>query len=562
MFEITLNGKTLYHPNATDCVVSNAVIHEALNDAGYMDITLPFSNPLYDEIEEHKSKIIVYKDSVAIWYGEVRDISVDFGKNKTLYIIGEAAYLNNSIQAQRLYKSTKYNVFASLINNHNAQVEPDKRFEVGIVGQNANKDLEIVTDWEYTLDAIRNHICEEEEYFRIRHINGVRYIDIMPLQYFGKRSDQVIQFGENLLDYTEDSSGENLATVCVPLGARLDEERIEGYDNYLTCENATGQNGRNYVELSNAVNRLGRITKVVKFEDVIDPNELVTLAINYLQSAQYNELTLQLTAVDLSILYADIDDYGLGDYIRAICLPMDMDNYFPVRERQTDLINIANNSIKVGAVGYKSLTTKQAESITDLEKLIPKKDSILDQAKKNATAMLNSAGTNGHVVFRTNEDGVIYEILIMDTTDINTASKVWRWNENGFGYANSRDDNGVLKFGLAMTMDGSIVADYITSGVLRAITVNGVTINGTTINGGTINGSAITSTSAKNGSVKISGGSLIINNTSDAYLKIQSASNPRHYVTFGAEHWTVAREDQGKYKEFDPWELVKDMPSA
>ena len=84
MFEITLNGKTLYYPTSADCNVSSAVIYEKLNDAGYMEITIPYSNPMYEEIEERKGTIIVYKDNVELWYGEVRDVAVDFSKNKSI----------------------------------------------------------------------------------------------------------------------------------------------------------------------------------------------------------------------------------------------------------------------------------------------------------------------------------------------------------------------------------------------------------------------------------------------------------------------------------------------
>src|SRR5574344_1456557 len=66
---------------------------------------------------------------------------------------------------------------------------------------------------------------------------------------------------------------------------------------------------------------------------------------------------------------------------------------------------------------------------------------------------------NSHVVVRKNE------ILIMDTDDINTAQKVWRFNVNGLGYSSTGYHG---EFGLAMTMDGSIVADYITAGTLAA----------------------------------------------------------------------------------------------
>ena len=57
------------------------------------------------------------------------------------------------------------------------------------------------------------------------------------------------------------------------------------------------------------------------------------------------------------------------------------------------------------------------------------------------------------------------EILIMDTPDINTAKKVWRWNSGGLGYSSNGYSG---PFALAMTNDGQIVANRITSGTLNA----------------------------------------------------------------------------------------------
>ena len=51
-------------------------------------------------------------------------------------------------------------------------------------------------------------------------------------------------------------------------------------------------------------------------------------------------------------------------------------------------------------------------------------------AKDQATSVIN-AGINGYVVANKNE------ILIMDTPDKNTATKVWRMNVNGIGYSNT-----------------------------------------------------------------------------------------------------------------------------
>lgn len=459
MFEITLNGKTLYHPNSAECNVSEAVIYESLNDAGYMNITIPFSNPVYDEIQERKGKITVYKDNVEMWYGEVRELTVDFSKNKHIYIVGEASYLNDSVQPQREIKGTRYQVLQELIEHHNSMVEVDRQFKVGTIGSDASVHITIVTDWEYTLDSIRDHLCRDEEYFRIRHIGNERYIDVMPLESYGKRSEQTILFGDNLLEYLERINGKDIATVCIPLGSTLDDEKIEGYENYITCEAAN--DGKNYVELPGAVNRLGRITKVVHFNVLSDPSALVTAAVNYLQNSQYAKLNLELSAVDLSILHSDIDNYNVGDYVRAICEPMGMDAWFPIREKETDLLNLANNSIQVGAKATQSFISQQIESIENLEKLMPNKNMILNTALKNASNLINANGTNGNVSIRVDDDGKPYEILIMNADNIEQSTQAWRWNLNGFGHGTKQagEPDFTWEANIAMTMDGEIVAE-------------------------------------------------------------------------------------------------------
>ncbi|EMF0045776.1 phage tail protein [Enterococcus hirae] len=80
----------------------------------------------------------------------------------------------------------------------------------------------------------------------------------------------------------------------------------------------------------------------------------------------------------------------------------------------------------------------------------------------NATAWI-TGNSGGHVVFRP-EKGPS-EILIMDTRDVASAKKVWRWNLNGLGYSN----NGINgPYGLAMTSNGEIVADFIKVGTINA----------------------------------------------------------------------------------------------
>ena len=54
----------------------------------------------------------------------------------------------------------------------------------------------------------------------------------------------------------------------------------------------------------------------------------------------------------------------------------------------------------------------------------------------NATSQILS-GDGGYVVLHTNSDNRVYEILIMDTANIDTAVNVWRWNVNGLGHSST-----------------------------------------------------------------------------------------------------------------------------
>ena len=90
--------------------------------------------------------------------------------------------------------------------------------------------------------------------------------------------------------------------------------------------------------------------------------------------------------------------------------------------------------------------------------------SMLQQAVDIATNWITGEN-GGYVAFRKNLDGQPYEILITDTPDITTATKVWRWNNSGLGFSKS-GYNGPYE--LAMTQDGAIVANFITAGTLNA----------------------------------------------------------------------------------------------
>jgi len=90
---------------------------------------------------------------------------------------------------------------------------------------------------------------------------------------------------------------------------------------------------------------------------------------------------------------------------------------------------------------------------------------LMNAAIKNATGLITGQ-TGGYVVIHTDsESGQPYELLILDAPTIGEAVNVWRWNVGGLGFS-SNGYNG--PYDTAITADGQIVADFITSGTLVA----------------------------------------------------------------------------------------------
>ena len=117
---------------------------------------------------------------------------------------------------------------------------------------------------------------------------------------------------------------------------------------------------------------------------------------------------------------------------------------------------------------------------------------LIQAVISNQTSLI-TGNQGGYVVLHdTTGDGKPNEILIMDTNDITTASKVWRWNASGLGYSSS-GYNGPYK--MAWTIDGVFNADFITTGTINANLATIINIDADNINTGTLSASRIAANS-------------------------------------------------------------------
>lgn len=156
--------------------------------------------------------------------------------------------------------------------------------------------------------------------------------------------------------------------------------------------------------------------------------------------------------------YSNIEKVSLGDTVYANIEGLNYETR--VIKTVYNVLTDSIDSYELGTVQPSYATTINSVNLS-VEEINP--TNILSQAQENATNQINSA--MGGYVYKTNE-----ELFIMDTDNPNTAVKVWRWNLNGLGYSN----NGINgPYETAITQDGSIVANFITTGKLNTDVIEG-----------------------------------------------------------------------------------------
>lgn len=473
MYKVTClyNGTTyiLHDPNSDELKIYNDTVVTEDNSPGSFEFTMSYDHPYLDKVVGLSSDIRVYDGDEEIFRGRPIDDGEDLYRARTFKCEGELAFLYDSIQPRReLHNVTVLQFFTLMLEEHNSQVinkgPIDKTFEVGTVTVlDSNDSLYRYTNRETTLDDIGDKLINRlGGHLKVRISNGKRYLDY--LAEIETVSDQPIQLGENLLDYAKDTDYTQIATACIPLGALQEETEIAALDAYLTI--ASVNNDSETIQIDNAVQRFGFICKTLHFDDITIPANLKAAGQKWLQDGQYEQMTLNLTAVDLHTLGYDLQPIRINSQIRVVSTPHGMNRYFEVSKRTYHLTQPETDTVTFGkSETKKSYTSTSHNKVSAVqnhtEQIRQNIDTVIDSERANISNILNQA-THGYVVLDPNSGPE--RILIMDANTVSAARKMWKWDMNGLGYSNDGGEH----WGIAITMNGAISADYITTGTLTA----------------------------------------------------------------------------------------------
>lgn len=455
---------TLHNPKSQDLKLIEPKLVLEENKSGTFSFKIPKTHPYYDKVLKMGCEISVLRENEIIYVGRPLTDDEDFYGTKNIVCEGILAYFLDSIQRPYSHQGTIKNFFKKLVDNHNSMVDAFKQFAVGTVDVIDSNDYinRSTSDYTSTLQAVNDKLIDTHGgYLKVDYESRI----INYLQSSGGESKQVIRFGENLLDLNKYIKSDSLITAVIPLGAETEKEGLNGTKLKLTIESVN--DGKDYLIDEEAAKEFGIIFGTVEFEDVTIPINLKRKGQEYLNKCKNLSLTIELSAVDLSVIDADIEQFTLGEQVRVISEPHNLDSYFMLSKLEIDLTNPANNKITLGKTKSKlssDITKRQNEIVLKIIKQQEQLSADMYNAIDHATDLI-TGGQGGYLCFAVNDNGQPEELYILDKPSIEDAVNVIRLNKNGLGFSND-GYNGT--FANAWTIDGNFVADFITTGTLNA----------------------------------------------------------------------------------------------
>lgn len=412
MYTITVDGKDLYIPDSEDYQVSSATISINTDSVAYLDMDIPCTNKGLKEIKQQASIVRVYDNDVLRYKMFVDNIDYDFDNTAKVSCTSVLAYLKDSLvrpystvdSEEGLTAPSSVNgYFSWLIEQHNKNIRDTKKYFYVGVNQGALLDrnnyiYRSSTEIPTTSDEIKNKILDTYGAYISLTFNG----DLNVINLYADvhdSNDQVIDFGVNLLDLTRSVSTESSYTAVRPTGAVPETENkstslpitISSIPDGVSKWNSDVYKMGDVVYSISGVRDYGYKECEYSNTDITDVEYLYRASVAYLSKLVNPHLTIDVKAVDLSLLYMDkYSPMEVGQAVRVRSEPHGVDEYLRISEISIDLLDPSNDSYTLGE-SYDSLTGQQSSYMKKLNSSINASFDIVGSAADAASKLADAA---------------------------------------------------------------------------------------------------------------------------------------------------------------------------
>lgn len=346
----------IYNTGANgNTVLTSARLQKQAGKAGTFTFTMPPTHPYIDDFEKLASYVDVYRDDDIIFSGRVYEQQKNINSMMTITCEGLLAVFNDTVARPGTYNVSLTELLEILLTSHNAQVTADKQIQLGTVSISDEYLYREYENYASTMERLKKLADDYGAYLEVRKTNGQLFLDFVGE--YTHIATQTIDFGQNLLSLTQDSKTTDLISVIVPLGAQTEGEGQK--KSRVTIKDVN--EGRDYIENPEAVSKIGRVCKIMTWDDVTIPANLYAKAEAYLNDMSRSRVTITAGAIDMASANSSVEAWKLGDNVLVNASALGIYGQRMTITGQTiDLLNPAQNKLTLGedVVGYVSQTQR------------------------------------------------------------------------------------------------------------------------------------------------------------------------------------------------------------
>lgn len=440
-----------YDTAKKDEKIPSGTINEEINAISSFSFVVYPNNPCYDRLQAFSTLVEVYNHNKSRYEFKGRVLTVspqmegDGTVSKTVVCENRKGYLRDSVQPyveERAYEGDSNRTgleefIDTVLANHNAQVEDYKKIYRGIVAVDPFKSSDNVykgLNFEKTIDVIQSKLVGSfgGEWDIREGEDGLLYFDYV--EQFGETRATTIELAKNIESESRSIDPSKIITRLIPLGKKLTvtnttidatgEERQEQTESEERLTIASVNDGVTYVEDSTAYSLYGAIYGFQIWEDVTDPNNLKAKGEAFLIANNTLEVSDTVSALDLSIIGLDIDDFRLYDSYPTSNRLIGVNSVLRIVKKTTNVVEAYASTFTLG-----NTSKLMSDTLVDYESILSGLVGISSQIRTEIKN--NSSGVYSYVEktsadIRKTTDSIVAEATreVVSQEDFNTFSEV------------------------------------------------------------------------------------------------------------------------------------------
>ena len=360
----------VHEPGDSDIKLANAKIGREVNKFDSFNFTIYPNNPGYNEITPFATSVTVVNaiNGETVFEGRVINPAPSMDSEgivtKDVTCESTMGYLCDSVQdyVEETHYNTLKTYITLLLNKHNSKVEDYKKIYVGNItlqtfatSTGVTKSVSRGTTWSNIEEKLINSFGGE---MRIRRASdGKLYLDYA--EKLGTERATRIELARNMQDGSREIDFNSTITRLYPYGAKKTETVVDENGQEVEQETeervtiASINSGKEYIDDAVAIEEYGIIEGYVEFDDITLPQNLLSRAQEYLGDLNLIPTSHSFTALDLSLLGLDYDDFQLYDSYPCYNPLIDVDETLEIVSQTIDINEPMSSSIEMGETGFR-----------------------------------------------------------------------------------------------------------------------------------------------------------------------------------------------------------------